>query len=120
MSVSQRIKIALKLKRVSQEMLAEKLGVTQGAIGKQLNKDEEIDSLKFIDAVASLTGYPIDYFIKGEDNEVVNNTAEPYARYEPRTGEILEKLVTTLERQIKLLEKENIRLEEQLKQYVNK
>lgn len=77
MGRNQRIKDALRRAGVSQEKLAERLNITQAAVGKQLNKAEDIDSLEFIDAVAELTGISRnqllgwEYAQKGDDTSLV-------------------------------------------------
>jgi transcriptional regulator with XRE-family HTH domain len=60
---NQRIKNALKEKGISQETLAKRLGTSQAAVGKQLNKTEDIDSLHFLTVVAELTKIPLEFFI---------------------------------------------------------
>jgi transcriptional regulator with XRE-family HTH domain len=65
MSRNQRIKKSLRASGISQEQLAERLGITQAAIGKQLNKEDDIDSLGFIKAVAELTGASFQYLMDG-------------------------------------------------------
>lgn len=65
MTRNQRIKNALKVSGVSQEKLADALRITQAAVGKQLNKEEDIDSVEFIKAVAKLTGHSFDDIMDG-------------------------------------------------------
>jgi transcriptional regulator with XRE-family HTH domain len=67
MSRNQRIKDSLRSAGISQEKLAEHLGISQAAVGKQLNKDDDIDSLQFMRAVAELTGQSIDWVIYGKE-----------------------------------------------------
>jgi transcriptional regulator with XRE-family HTH domain len=112
MSRNQRIKQALKEKRISQEMLAAKLGVTQGAVGKQLNKSDDVDSSEFIKAVSDLTGYSTEYLLTGKtEHDVPNHKSEI---------EKLEMLVASQKRTIELLEKEVSRLEKEIKQHQSK
>jgi transcriptional regulator with XRE-family HTH domain len=66
MSRNQRIKDALRAAGVSQEKLAERLNITQAAVGKQLNKEGDIDSIDFIFTVADLTGRTPAYLMSGD------------------------------------------------------
>ncbi|HMG90750.1 MAG TPA: S24 family peptidase [Chryseolinea sp.] len=69
MTRNQRIKHALRVSGVSQEKLADALGITQAAVGKQLNKAEEIDSMNFLKAIESLTGHSFEWLRTGEGKE---------------------------------------------------
>jgi transcriptional regulator with XRE-family HTH domain len=113
MSRNQRIKKALKEKRVSQETLAEKLGVTQGAVGKQLNKEEDVDSIEFFKAVSELTGFSIDFLLYGDTDDISQKSTMSEV-------EKLEMLVASQKRTIELLEKEVRRLENEKKHKLSK
>src|SRR5688500_14253664 len=58
------LKRALEIKNVSQEKLAKRLGISSQAVNERLNKDQDVDSLTFIDAVAELTGYTREQLIQ--------------------------------------------------------
>lgn len=62
---NQRIKEILKARKVSQTDLAKALGVSHATVNERLNKDEDIDSVEFIKAVALLTGYSFDDIMDG-------------------------------------------------------
>lgn len=95
MSRNQRIKDALRMAGVSQEKLAAKLGITQAAVGKQLNKDEDIDSVDFIKAVAGLTNQTFLWLLIGDVQtseapavlqEIANEVAQVAENFEPYLG----------------------------------
>lgn len=115
MGRNQRIKDALKAKGISQEKLAEKLNITQAAVGKQLNKDEEIDSIEFINAVAELTGYSFQWFVMSEEMEKASPAIQPEIKYTVEDKiQKLEKIVSAQELTISLLQEENRRIKNQL------
>lgn len=115
MGRNQRIKDALKAKGVSQEKLAEKLNITQAAVGKQLNKDEEIDSIEFINAVAELTGYSFQWFVMSGEMEKASPAIQPEIKYTVEDKiQKLEKIVSAQELTISLLQEENRRIKNQL------
>lgn len=115
MGRNQRIKDALKAKGISQEKLAEKLNITQAAVGKQLNKDEEIDSIEFINAVAELTGYSFQWFVISGEMEKASPAIQPEIKYTVEDKiQKLEKIVSAQELTISLLQEENRRIKNQL------
>lgn len=61
-----RIKHAITTMGVSQEALAERLGISQAAVNKQLQKEEEINSIKFLEAVSELSGYSFEWLRTGD------------------------------------------------------
>jgi transcriptional regulator with XRE-family HTH domain len=109
-----RIKKALEEANVSQAKLAELLGVSRASVSERLSKGSEIDSIEFLTAVVSLTGYDFNWLLTGEGDgsKVIPNAQETGLRYESKSIEALEKLVDTQARTIKLLEETIIRLEE--------
>lgn len=65
-----RLKKALEEKGVSQEKVAEKLGVKSQAVSARLNDTKrDIDSIDFIEAVAELTGRSSEWFIHGIERD---------------------------------------------------
>lgn len=101
MSRNQRIKDALRAKGISQERLAERLKISQGAVGKQLNKTEDIDSIGFIEAVAELTGRSRDYLIHGREDAEISSSpvvVDDAAALERLKGEQIRPVAVTVDR----------------------
>lgn len=65
MSVKNRIIEALDKSGKTRQALADKLGLGRGAVSDMLNKEGDIDSLKYIEATAELTGYSFDWIRTG-------------------------------------------------------
>lgn len=61
-----RIKKALEDAGVPQEKFAEKLGITRAAVNERLNKELDIDSYSFINAVTELTGKSREWLYWGD------------------------------------------------------
>lgn len=107
MSRNQRIKDALRAKGISQETLAERLGITQAAVGKQLNKEEPIDSYAFMEAVSELTGISIDEILTGDPKADVPLLKATIAAR--NAGSVEEQLSLVNESSTSYLEGKNIR-----------
>lgn len=109
-----RLKTALESTDVSQTKLAEMLGISRSSVNERLKKDTEIDSVEFVHAVAKLTGYDFVWLLLGEGsprqgNPNANNEKSP-------STEVLEKLIETQAKTIRLLEATIDRLEEEKQQ----
>jgi transcriptional regulator with XRE-family HTH domain len=89
------LKKALKSAGVSQDKLAEKLGVGRTAITERLNGDREIDDFEFIKAVSELTGVSVAVFL-GSVEEIPVETPDKY----------YQKYIRLLEEKVSLLEEE--------------
>lgn len=114
-----RLKKALEDRKISQEKLGKSLGISGAAINERLNKDQDIDSISFIEAVSELTGYDKDWLLYGSESaqeNMVNESLHDYKR--PTIEQILERTVASQQKTIELLEAENKRLNEQLKEKV--
>lgn len=72
-SRNERIKRALSEAKVSQEKLANALGVTDAAVNGRLNSDKDIDSVAFIEAVSGLTGRSKNWLIYGLEPSEYSN-----------------------------------------------
>jgi transcriptional regulator with XRE-family HTH domain len=77
------LKKALDEANISQEKLAEELGVTRAAVSDRLKKDEPVDSIRFIKAVCKLTGRPFTDFVDltGIMTMIVNEPQEAYGNW---------------------------------------
>jgi transcriptional regulator with XRE-family HTH domain len=60
-----RLKKALKDAKISQEKLGEALGISSQAVSERLNKDQDVDSIEFVTAVATLTDYRPEWLLTG-------------------------------------------------------
>lgn len=68
-----RIKKALKEGKVSQEKLGAALGITSQAVNERLNKDQDIDSIEFVETVSRLTGFTVNWILKGMGNMMLSD-----------------------------------------------
>jgi hypothetical protein len=111
--VKKRILEAIK-PRGMQAKLALKLGYKTSSISEMLKSPGD-PPLVYVQAVSSLTGKSIDWFLKGAEDHT--NADEPEAAYtSSQTAEKLEQLIASQKRTIELLEEKVQRLEEQLRQ----
>lgn len=77
-----RLKKALEEKGVSQEKVAEKLGVKSQAVSARLNDTKrDIDSIDFIEAVAELTGRSSEWFIHGIERDEIEEMDQAYYKH---------------------------------------
>ncbi len=88
------LKKALDETNVSQEKLADELGVTRAAVSDRLKKDDPVDSIRFIKAVCKLTGRPFTDFVDLTDmlSLVVNEPRAVYNDWKALVMKGLEKL----------------------------
>jgi transcriptional regulator with XRE-family HTH domain len=102
------LKKALSDAGVSQQKLAEKLGVSRTSVTERLNGDKEIDSVDFISAVSEITGVPFVMLIAKKDDSY-QMVEEPVANYNVKTMSIeeltkhmfdMEKKMAELERKL--------------------
>lgn len=84
MQARERIIEALEKSGKTRQALAEKLGVSRGAVSDMLNKETEIDSLKYIEATAELTGFSFMWIATGKDPDSV--TVNDLLKIEKATG----------------------------------
>jgi transcriptional regulator with XRE-family HTH domain len=57
MTRNERVRLAVAERKVPQRVIAEELGVRIATVNSNLNADEEINSIKFIETIAHLTGF---------------------------------------------------------------
>lgn len=72
-----RLKKALSDQRISQDKLSKRLNVSRAAVSERLNKDVEIDSIEFVNAVAELTGVDRDWLFNGESRNRSDSSDSP-------------------------------------------
>ena len=102
-----RLKKALEGKEISQEKLAERLGITRAAVNERLNKDADIDSIAFINAVAELTGYDKDWLINGEgEPKVANDSGQDLIKILADQSRTQTEYIDMLKSKINMLEEE--------------
>ena len=80
-----RIKKIIKEKRVTQQELAEHIGVRQATINAQINGEREIDSLRTIEAVVALTGCNREWLMYGSGQKE-GSAQETLSIYNPEGG----------------------------------
>ena len=69
MTSKERIRLALKRERVSQERYAQEAGVAQGSVSGYLSSPGEVDSIKYLEAAEKLTGYRFEWLRTGNGAE---------------------------------------------------
>lgn len=115
-----RILKALEESGKTRQSLADKLGLSRGAVSEMLNKEGEFDSVKYLEATAELTGFSFEWLRTGAGSpgktDITTRAADNEKEKDTlKTIEKLEMLVDSQRRTIELLEKENKRLEAQVK-----
>lgn len=116
--IKSRISALLKTRGLKAE-LARKLGFKPESITDMLKKSGD-PPIHYVQAVSQLTGKSVDWILTG--SEVPGKTSEAIQPSSQHVSEIekLEMLVASQKRTIELLDKEVMRLENELKQKVNK
>jgi transcriptional regulator with XRE-family HTH domain len=131
MTRNERIRLAMTDANVSQKRLAEVLGVRTATISENLNSAKEVDSIKFVMAVAQETGCGFNWLINEEGNrhETFANVLDQIKSQNDRIDylEYKEQNLNTSLRmtmgRIEPMEKENIKLQtkiERLKEAIIK
>ena len=93
------LKTALDEAGVSQEKLAVELGVSRAAVSERLNKDDLVDSIRFVKAVCKLTGRKFTEFVSLPEGEVPQaNEPAPHYGWKAQVLKGLEMLEQEMKR----------------------
>lgn len=104
MRLNERISGIIKVTKVSQIKLAEVLGVSDSAVNQKLKSKKDLDSIKFVKAVARLSGMSICDILSEDDTlTVVQDSKSPYI---VRKSSSIELEKSRLEHKVRLLENE--------------
>lgn len=102
-TVNQRIIDALKFSGVTQEELANELGVKRSAISLRISRGEILD-YKFLNAVSKLTEIPVDEILHGDSRKQERDAVTE--KFENERKEQLDKIRSELKDEVKTSEKD--------------
>ena len=98
MTIKERINLALERAGKSQRDLAKAMGKSSPAVSEMLSKPGELDSLAYIEATATLTGYSFESIRTGNgfsENPNVEESSMDYGKMPINRGEFYQELVET-------------------------
>ena len=105
--IAEKIKSVLKEKSISQQEMADHVGMTLDGFRKMLIKNTY--KLDVILQIAEKLGKPLDYFL--DDNKTVETLSEPQTKYVGHQNQVIENCEDAIKRQDKIIESQSKMIE---------